>query len=213
MQRAARSALSREQRRAHLEQVALGLFRSTGFDRVTVEEICGAAGVAPATFYRYFGTKEDVVFAYRDAFMAALRTAIDAAAGLQEPARLASVITTFAEHLESQRDLLAPRDDIVLGNPRLLQYTLMIQRDWEGALADGLARLRGLPGPDASARLEAALGILVLRMGVRSWRVAGGGTLPAAVRDALASVRSLVCGWPEAGPAPDGPPDVSANTG
>src|SRR3712207_7644572 len=58
---------SREQRRARIEAAALELFRSRGFDHVTVEDVCAEAGVGPATFYRHFGTKEGVVFAYREA--------------------------------------------------------------------------------------------------------------------------------------------------
>ena len=63
---------SREQRRARIEKTALELFRTRGFDNVTVEDVCAEAGVAPATFYRHFGTKEEVVFAYREEFAAAL---------------------------------------------------------------------------------------------------------------------------------------------
>src|SRR4051794_3070173 len=41
--------------RERIEQTALRLFRDRGFDKVTIEEICRAASVAPATFYRQFG--------------------------------------------------------------------------------------------------------------------------------------------------------------
>jgi AcrR family transcriptional regulator len=181
---------SREQRRARIEQAALELFRTRGFDHVTVEDVCVEAKVAPATFYRHFGTKEGVVFAYREGFTEALQAALDAAAGLPVSARLPAVLHRFAEYLESQSDALALRDQIVLGNPRLMQRTLTIQRDLEGALAAGLARLRGLPAPDSTALLEAGAGLLVLRVAVRKWR-AEGGSLPAAMEQALTQLRAL----------------------
>ena len=181
---------SREQRRARIEQAALELFRTRGFDRVTVEDVCVEAGVAPATFYRHFGTKEEVVFAYREGFNEALRAALDAAADLPVAARLPAVLHRFAEYLESQSDALALRDQIVLGNPRLMQRTLTIQRDLESALAAGLARLRGLPAPDSAALLEAGAGLLVLRVAVRKWR-AEGGSLAAAMEQALTQLRAL----------------------
>src|SRR3954467_9567977 len=116
---------SREDRRARIEQVALDLFRTRGFDLVTVEDVCAKAGVAPATFYRHFGTKEEVVFAYWDGFLVALRRAVDAASQVPEPARLRMILEEFAPFLESQQDLLALRDQIVLGHPRLMQRTVI----------------------------------------------------------------------------------------
>src|SRR4051812_8909023 len=160
---------SREDRRARIEQVALALFRTRGFDLVTVEDVCAAATVAPATFYRHFGTKEEVVFAYRDDFRAALVRAVDAAAECREEARLGVVVLRFAEFLESQQDVLALRDQIVVGNARLLQRTLAVQRELEGVLASGLGRLRGATQPSDADLLAAGLGMLVLRLALRSW--------------------------------------------
>src|SRR5690349_13581728 len=137
--RATTRARARAERTARIEQVALELFRTRGFDHVTVEDICARAGVSPATFYRHFGTKDEVVFAYRGDFDKALREAIGTVADLPEHARLVAVLETFARFLESQREAITARDAIVLGHPRLLQRTLTVQRDLEVALAAGLA--------------------------------------------------------------------------
>jgi len=47
--------------RAAIREHALRLFREQGYTSTTVEQIADAAEVSPATFYRYFSTKEDVV--------------------------------------------------------------------------------------------------------------------------------------------------------
>jgi AcrR family transcriptional regulator len=185
---------SRQQRRARIEKTALELFRARGFDNVTVEDVCAEAGVAPATFYRHFGTKEEVVFAYREDFTRALREALDAGGQVAEAERLPVVLGGFAAFLESRQDLLALRDQIVLGHPRLMQGTLSVQRDIEAALAAGLARLRGLPSPDPAALLEAGVGILVLRVALRSWRAGDGGSLLTATQQTLVRVRDVVAG-------------------
>ena len=182
---------SREERRLRIEHTALELFRTRGFDQVTVEDVCAGAGVAPATFYRHFGTKEEVVFAYEDAFKAAMGAALAAGAQVPESDRLRVVLLEFATFLESQQDLLALRDQIVLGHRGLMQRTLSVQREVEGVLALGLARLRDLGEPDATALLEAGVTILALRVGVRTWRAGQERSLPAAAHQALVRLRRL----------------------
>jgi AcrR family transcriptional regulator len=182
---------SREQRRARIEQVALELFRSRGFDRVTVEDVCAEAGVAPATFYRYFGSKEEVVFAYREEFAAALDRALDAGSHVGEAARLIAVLEHFAAFLESQSGLLVARDQIVMGQPRLMQRTLSVQREFEGVLAAGLARMRGAAGPEIPDLLHAGVGMVVLRVAVRAWRTDGDLSLLEGVRRTFARLQAF----------------------
>ena len=195
-------ASSLQQRRARIEGTALELFGTRGFDRVTVTDVCAEAGVAPATFYRHFGSKEEVVFAYQDDFRAALTRALDAVAQVAEEARLAVVVQEYAAFLDSQQDVLALRDRIVVGHPRLLQRTLLLQRELEGVLATGLARLRGAPVPDRAALLEAGVGFLVLRLAVRSWRTGTGGPLLAETQQTLADLRGLLVALPATPPDP-----------
>ncbi|WP_222272219.1 TetR/AcrR family transcriptional regulator [Modestobacter marinus] len=183
--------LAREQRRRRIEQAALELFRAKGFDQVTVEEVCAAAEAAPATFYRHFGSKEEVVFAYRDDFTAAMQDALSAVAGLPEAERLPVVLARFAEFLESQQEVLALRDEIVLGHPRLMQRTLSVQRDLEAVLAAGLAGHRGAAPTDPAALLEAGVGLLVLRVAVRRWRAGGRGSLSEMTQATLADLYAL----------------------
>jgi AcrR family transcriptional regulator len=47
--------------RAAIRQHALRLFREQGYYATTIEQIADAAEISPATFFRYFPTKEDVV--------------------------------------------------------------------------------------------------------------------------------------------------------
>ncbi|NUT05014.1 MAG: TetR family transcriptional regulator [Hamadaea sp.] len=47
--------------RKALQEAAMRLIREQGYDATTVDQIAAAAEVSPATFFRYFPTKEDVI--------------------------------------------------------------------------------------------------------------------------------------------------------
>jgi AcrR family transcriptional regulator len=50
--------------RAEIRRQGLRLFREQGYHETTTEQIAAAAEVSPATFFRYFPTKERVVLSY-----------------------------------------------------------------------------------------------------------------------------------------------------
>lgn len=54
----------RTRRRVQEEVVdaALALFLEHGFEETTVDQVVAAAGISRRSFFRYFGTKEDIVF-------------------------------------------------------------------------------------------------------------------------------------------------------
>lgn len=47
--------------RAAIQEHALRLFGTQGYQQTTVEQIAAAAEVSPSTFFRYFGSKEETV--------------------------------------------------------------------------------------------------------------------------------------------------------
>ncbi len=183
----------RDRTRAQVEAVALEVFREHGVEAVTVEQICTAAGIAPATFYRYFGTKDGVLFAYRPAFLRVIReTVADLPGGLGRGEQLRRTLHAFLRFLDEHAEAMSARDDIVARNPVLLPRTLLVQREWEAELATSLARVRGVPESDADVRLDAALGLLVVRIAFRRWRGGCAPSLTAALPAALDEVAGAV---------------------
>lgn len=57
----------KEATRASLVQAGVHLFAENGFAETTLDQIAAAAGVARATFYNYFKSKEDVALAALEA--------------------------------------------------------------------------------------------------------------------------------------------------
>ena len=98
----ARSRRTREQ----LSRVAIALFADRGLHAVRVEEICERAEVSPRTFFRYFRSKEDVVFPNDAARRAIVRDAL----ARQLPGETLSAAARHASEPCSQHDLQEDRD-------------------------------------------------------------------------------------------------------
>ncbi|MFD0488504.1 TetR family transcriptional regulator [Saccharopolyspora spinosporotrichia] len=77
--RAGRTAHGRRRVRSALALAAMDLFASQGFEATTVDQIADAAGVGRRTFFRYFRSKEDVVFPGHDERLAEVVELLDAA--------------------------------------------------------------------------------------------------------------------------------------
>jgi AcrR family transcriptional regulator len=67
---------NKEQTRLALVRAAVALFRDRGFAATTVDDITAAAGCSRRTFFRYFGTKEDVLLLDTRAMLADFRAMV-----------------------------------------------------------------------------------------------------------------------------------------
>ncbi|MCA9829287.1 MAG: TetR family transcriptional regulator [Dehalococcoidia bacterium] len=66
-----------ERRRAEIVDVAIQLFAVRGFDETSMSDVAEAAGVSRRTLYRYFETKDDLVFEAPRIWLAVLNGVID----------------------------------------------------------------------------------------------------------------------------------------
>lgn len=163
--------------RAQLTDAALRLFSERGFDGVTVEEIAAEVEVSPRTFFRYFGSKEDVLFGDSDETLAELRDVL-ASRPLDEPVLTAvrHAILALAQAYETERDLILLRGRIMRDTTSLRAHGLERQTAWEGAITEAVAdRLGADPAADLRPRMVAGCAVVALRAAATTWLERGGG--------------------------------------
>ncbi|MEU2778510.1 helix-turn-helix domain-containing protein, partial [Streptomyces sp. NPDC007162] len=105
----------RVQTRARLLDAAFTVFAAKGFGRVSIEEVCEAAGFSRGAFYSNFSTLDELFFAlYQDRADLIGRQVADALAldgpGLDVPASVDRVTEVLLHALAGQpADVHAPR--------------------------------------------------------------------------------------------------------
>ena len=163
-----------------VQEAALDLFESRGFDQVTIEEIAAAAEVGPATIYRNFGTKERIVLwdELDPQLFAALATRLDEMPPLR--AVLAATLETLAPLYETERGRILRRSRLVFGVPALRDASVADVR----AMREGLAELfvaRKAAERGLEANVLAGAAVSTLEMAIAEWVHARGRVALAAV--------------------------------
>lgn len=83
--RTGRTAQGRRRVRSALALAALDLFATQGFEATTVDQIADVAGVGRRTFFRYFRSKDDVVFPGHEEQLAEVRLVLEADDSSEHP--------------------------------------------------------------------------------------------------------------------------------
>ena len=157
--------------RDELEQAALGLFAERGFDAVTVDDIAAAADVSARTFFRHFGSKDDVLVAYNRDYLDRLRARLAERPGDESPlTSVRQAMLAMAADYESEKESLFLRTRIMKDTPSLMGRSLEIQQQWEKVLADAVAKRLGIPSDnDLRPALVAACAVAALRVASDAW--------------------------------------------
>ena len=142
--------------REELELVALQLFAERGFDSTTVDDVADAAGIGRRTFFRYFASKNDVVWGDWDAALAAFRDAL-AAIPPDVPllTGLTQAVLAFNELPEGAEPQHRVRMAMVLHTPALQAHSTLRYAGWRAVVAEHVAARTGAGPEDFSSQLLA----------------------------------------------------------
>jgi AcrR family transcriptional regulator len=184
----------KERTRQALITAAFDLFQQKGFDATTVEEIAAAVEVSKRTFFRYFGSKEDLALSVQDDWetagiselaarppdepvMTAIRRAVRA--GYQSLAEDNDRRPPYPDGPPSQR--LARFTELMSTSPALfgasLQRTAAHADDLVGLIAE---RMGADPATDLRPHLAAAAAQIAVRTALETFKRAGGTALSVA---------------------------------
>jgi AcrR family transcriptional regulator len=181
----------RQDARDEIVGIALDLFIRHGFEATTVEAIAAAAGCAPRTFYRYFGSKEDVMFHDLPEVIAGLGQVLDARlkSGEAEWAALTESLVEFIGRFNADERTAMRRMDLWSHEPALSARYLQHVAQAEAVVVDALCRHRGTsPEEDDMAQLMALAAVGAYRVTVTTHRVRANRKLADHLREALAAL-------------------------
>jgi AcrR family transcriptional regulator len=138
--------------RASIREHALRLFREQGYAATRVEQIAEAAEVSPATFYRYFPTKEDVVL--QDDMDVLTLEALEAQpAGLSPLAAVrGAVVSALAGFTDEERERFKQTTELTMAVPEIRARALDEFARSIDVIAAVLARRTGRRSDDPGVR-------------------------------------------------------------
>ncbi|GAB20734.1 putative TetR family transcriptional regulator [Gordonia effusa NBRC 100432] len=132
--------------RVHVVTESIRLFAENSYESTTVDQIAAAAGISRRTFFRQFGSKEDVIFADHEALFARVANHLVTVGGApwSAPCSAAEIVFT---HFSRTRELAVRRFRVVQEVPALRDRELVTTYRYQRMFEEDLRRRL----PDESA--------------------------------------------------------------
>jgi TetR/AcrR family transcriptional regulator, regulator of mycofactocin system len=165
----------KQQTRERLEDTSLRLFAERGFERTTVDDLAAAAGVGRRTIFRYFPSKNDIVFGALDERLRMLVAELEAGrtAGLPLVEMVRRAFHATSSYELGERASLAMRIALISSVPSLQAHAALRYQAWENAVRAAVERRTGVRGVYSRACAAAVVG--VMRAAFDTWLEAGAG--------------------------------------
>lgn len=156
--------------RKALRDAALHLFAAQGYDATSTEEISERAGVSARTFFRYFPTKEAVLFAGKNLWFQSLTEIYrNQPTSLNDVDAMRAALIEVAPRLARVRETLRLYEQSIATSLTLRGLRLDHQEENTGDLAMAVAARRGLKSVDETCTLLAAIGVMMQRRALETW--------------------------------------------
>ena len=182
----------RQQTRERLTRAAMALFLEHGFEATTLDDIAAAADISRRSFFHYFESKEDVVFAWQEESTTALIAAVAARPASESMLAAAeNAISALARQLEPGEAIAMAQ--LKRDNPALRARDQVKYEKLERALAEALGKRAGHKTQKLQARLVAMIATGAMRIGGELWAAEGAHEKPEALaKRTFAAIRAIL---------------------
>ncbi|MEU4419875.1 TetR family transcriptional regulator [Actinoplanes sp. NPDC024001] len=153
-----------------ITRTAMELFLERGFEATTIDDIAAAAGISRRSFFRYFGTKEDVVLGDLAARGELIRDALQARPESEDAwtALVSAMHAVKAGLAETDAEMLKIFK-MVHETPSLRARSIEKHLQWQAALTPEVRRRLGAdPADPADVRAEALVATVLTCLDVAS---------------------------------------------
>lgn len=174
----------------HITDVAIELFVARGFDAVSVDDVAHAAGIARRTLFRYYASKNAILWGDFDAHLAHLRELldqVDADVPLGDALRAALLAFNTFDECETARHRRRMR--VILQTAELQAYSMTMYGGWRAVIADFVARRIGTTATDLLPQTVAWTMLGIALSAYEHWLADESLSLPQALGDAFDAVR------------------------
>jgi TetR/AcrR family transcriptional regulator, regulator of mycofactocin system len=178
--------------RERLEETSLRLFAEHGFEQTTMDDLAAAAGVGRRTIFRYFPSKNDIVFGALDERLRMLAAELDRgrADGLPLPGMVRRAFHVTSSYAPAELPSLAVRIELIATVPSLQAHAALRYRAWEDTVRAAVAARTGAHG-GVYARACAKAAVGVMWAAFETWRESGAGGDLAQIVDGALDVLTL----------------------
>lgn len=187
------------ERRDALVRASYALFREQGFANTTMDEVAARAGVSRRTAFRYFATKEDLVFPTMQQRTEKLTHLLVPHEGERNFDTVSRACLALARDYQAERDFLLAQWEIVRHEPSLQAREHHIEREGQAAIqAALLLGQKDTTRARRRARIHAAVIIAAVRATLDSWLEGGASTdLVRLGRETFADLEHGLASWVE----------------
>ncbi len=153
-----------------VEKAALELLAVRGFDETSAEEIAAAAGISRRTFFRYFGTKNNIPFGNYAALLRELEDWL-----LSQPDErpmfevIVEAVVRFNRVHTDGPVAHRERMELIMHTPALRANAALVNAEWQAVLARYAAKRMGEPADALGPQIVAHVSLGAASAAYQHW--------------------------------------------